>query len=63
MGENDEIKPKWNDLARLFYLIRSRKPFQVSEFGSDFSTIVMAEALKLNWNEYLSFIGSKKKEC
>jgi hypothetical protein len=52
-GSNSEIKPKWDDLARLYMLVRERKPFQVLEFGSGFSTIVMACALKQNWGDYL----------
>jgi predicted O-methyltransferase YrrM len=51
-GLNEEIPPKWDDLVRLYKLIRDRKPFQILEFGSGFSTVVMAHALKQNWNDY-----------
>lgn len=52
-GQTDEISPEWDDLARLHILARKRRPFQVLEFGSGFSTIVLAAALKQNWEDYL----------
>lgn len=52
-GVSEEIKPKWDDLARLYQIVRKRKPFEILEFGSGFSTIVMAEGLKRNWYEFL----------
>lgn len=52
----DELPPKWPDLARLFKLVRERKPFQILEFGSGFSTLTMAYALKSNWEEHLSSV-------
>ncbi len=58
-GLTDEFSPQWDDLARLYILIRNRKPFQVLEFGSGFSTLVIAFALKKNWEDYLSLISSK----
>lgn len=60
-GSNLEIKPKWDDLARLYILVRKRKPFQILEFGSGFSTIVMAYALKQNWEEYLESRKNSQK--
>lgn len=56
-GLNEEIPPKWDDLVRLYKLIRDRKPYQILEFGSGFSTVVMAHALKQNWNDYLKIHG------
>jgi hypothetical protein len=56
-GHLEEISPKWDDLARLYILVRTRKPFQILEFGSGFSTIVMACALKQNWEEYLDIVA------
>jgi len=35
----------------LYKLVRERKPFQILEFGSGFSSLVMAYALKINWRE------------
>lgn len=52
-GRSEELQPKWEDLARLHKLVRSRKPFQILEFGSGYSTLIMAIALKQNWDEYL----------
>lgn len=51
-GKEEEMKPKWDDLARLYHLVRERKPFEILEFGSGFSTLVMSVALKRNWQEY-----------
>ena len=58
-GEKSEIEPKWDDLARLHMLVKERKPFQILEFGSGFSTIVMASALYDNWEEYKKIISEK----
>lgn len=52
-GNANEISPKYDDIARLYLLVRKRKPFQILEFGSGFSTLVMAYALKQNWNDYV----------
>lgn len=59
-GDKAEVPPKWDDLARLYYLVRKRKPFQVLEFGSGFSTIVMAYALNQNWLDYNEVLSAQK---
>ena len=59
LGDAEELPPKWDDLARLYKLVRERKPFQILEFGSGFSTIVMAFALKQNWEEYLDILAGQ----
>jgi hypothetical protein len=59
VGQSQELPPKLDDLARLYRLVRDRMPFQVLEFGSGFSTVVMAEALKRNWEEYLARIQAE----
>ncbi len=59
LGDAEELPPKWDDLARLYKLVRERKPFQILEFGSGFSTIVMACALKHNWKDYLDILNSQ----
>lgn len=46
------IAPEAEDLCRLHKLIRARKVFNVLEFGLGFSTIVMADALEKNYNDY-----------
>jgi hypothetical protein len=43
---------QYDDLARLYKLIRTRKPFTVLEFGIGFSTAVIAHALKKNLEEW-----------
>lgn len=57
-GLNEEISPKWDDLVRLYKLVRDRKPFQILEFGTGFSTVVMAQALKQNWSDYIEGKGT-----
>ncbi|MDH3347084.1 MAG: hypothetical protein OEM02_03145 [Desulfobulbaceae bacterium] len=44
--------PEAGDLVRLHKLIRSRKCFTVLEFGVGYSTIVMADALRKNQQEW-----------
>ena len=44
--------PQAQDLARLHQLIRQRKSFTVLEFGLGLSTIVMADALMKNQEEF-----------
>jgi len=61
-GNQGEISPKWDDLARLYKLVRERKPFQILEFGSGFSTIVMAYALKQNWDEYNAILAETDRQ-
>jgi predicted O-methyltransferase YrrM len=56
-GAAEEIAPKWDDLARLHKFVRQRKPFTILEFGSGFSTVVMAHALQQNWSEYQELPG------
>lgn len=58
-GNTSEIDPEWDDLARLHMLVKERKPFQILEFGSGFSTIVMASALRDYWEEYKMIISEK----
>lgn len=58
-GAKEEMPPKWDDLARLYSLVRERKPFTILEFGSGFSTVVMAYALKKNWKEYQDHLGRR----
>ena len=46
--------PEADDLVRLHKLIRKRKPFTILEFGTGYSTIVMAHALNKNMQEWES---------
>lgn len=43
--------PEWNDLLRLFALVRLRRATTVLEFGCGFSSVVLAHALTLNESE------------
>jgi len=45
--EEKPFKPEYNDLCRLHYLTLKRKFINVLEFGSGFSTAVIADALRL----------------
>lgn len=52
-GELEEPFPiQYDDLARIYRLIRERKPFTVMEFGIGFSTSVIAHALLKNKREW-----------
>lgn len=45
--EEKPFEPEYDDLCRLHYLALQRKFINILEFGSGFSTAVMADALKL----------------
>ncbi len=45
--------PEKQDLIRLHQLIRNRKPFIVLEFGVGYSTVIIADALEKNYQEWL----------
>lgn len=47
--------PDWKDLSRLRYLVRQRKVLTVLEFGTGYSTLVMADAMLKNKKEYGDF--------
>ena len=46
-AENQK-EPDYLDLARLHRLVIKRKPFTILEFGVGWSTIILADALRLN---------------
>lgn len=48
-----EIPSCMEDLRFLYNTVRTRKPYHILEFGSGFSTIVMAYACAKNWERYL----------
>lgn len=53
--EKGQLEPDYCDLSRLHQLIISRKVFTVLEFGLGWSTIILADALRINekkWKEY-----------
>lgn len=56
-GLPEEKEPELQDLARLWILTRQRKPFCLLEFGSGHSILILASALKKNWDEYRDTCG------
>jgi len=50
--------PEWNDLLRLFALVRLRRATTVLEFGCGFSSVVLAHALTLNESELRDHVTS-----
>ena len=50
--------PEWDDLVRLHRLVRVRKVTTVLEFGCGYSTVVLADALKKNEQEFNSFVSA-----
>tara|TARA_S200000501_G_C20849590_1_gene755133 strand:+ start:1978 stop:2766 length:789 start_codon:yes stop_codon:yes gene_type:complete len=59
----DAYRPEFEDLVRLHYVIRKRKVLTVLEFGIGWSTLVMADALKKNFEDYSKDIkGIRRKD-
>jgi hypothetical protein len=53
--EEKPFEPEYGDLCRLHYLALRRKFINVLEFGSGFSTVVIADALRLLMNHFGSW--------
>ena len=51
-GDKQEFGPSYLKLSNLYKLVQTRKPEVILEFGVGFSTIVMAAALKKNYEKY-----------
>jgi len=51
-SEDKPIEPEFDDLARLHFLALTRKALNVLEFGSGFSTVVLANALTILRTEF-----------
>ncbi len=49
----------WGDLIQLHKLIRSRKVLTILEFGTGFSSLIMADALYKNKIQYSDFVREK----
>ncbi len=47
-SQEERIQPKYRDLARLHYIVRSRMSLSIVEFGVGFSTVVLSDALQKN---------------
>ncbi|MGE4505022.1 MAG: hypothetical protein AB7D51_06710 [Desulfovibrionaceae bacterium] len=52
VSDETTLPPDVSDLARLHRIIRTRRCFTVLEFGTGFSTLVMAHALMLNKRDF-----------
>ena len=50
--------PEWDDLVRLHKLIRSRRVTTILEFGCGYSTLVFADAIQKNKQEFGDFVTS-----
>jgi hypothetical protein len=53
--ESKPFKPKYDDLCRLHYIALSRKCLNVLEFGSGYSTVFLAEAMRILSNSFLDY--------
>lgn len=51
-GASGQLPPDWRDLARLYWLVNSRKVFTVLEFGVGWSTVVLAAAIRSNRRQW-----------
>jgi hypothetical protein len=50
--------PEWDDLVRLHKIVRSRKVTTVLEFGCGYSTVIFADAIQKNQQEFGDFVSS-----
>ena len=57
----DPYTPDLDDLVRLHYLVKSRKVTTVLEFGIGMSTLVLADALAQNKNEYSEEVSQLRR--
>ena len=55
--------PEFDDLTRLHFIARNRRATTILEFGCGKSTIVFADALKQNKQEYGSFVSSNLRRA
>ena len=53
--------PKWDDLARVHWLIRAREAVSVVEFGAGYSTSVIAHALEMNHREFGDWANNNRR--
>jgi hypothetical protein len=56
--EDKPFLPEYDDLCRLHFLALSRKCMNIMEFGSGFSTVVLADAMRLLHDNYFDFAKS-----
>ena len=54
--EEKPFAPEYNDLCRLHYIALSRKCLNILEFGSGFSTVILADAMKILKNNFAEYV-------
>tara|TARA_B100000242_G_C42977392_1_gene453660 strand:+ start:250 stop:1110 length:861 start_codon:yes stop_codon:yes gene_type:complete len=52
---DEKFLPEFDDLSRLHYIVRSRKVTTILEFGVGKSSLIFADALKLNKKDFYSY--------
>lgn len=62
-GDGSEIPPVLHDLHNLHATVRRRRPTTILEFGTGFSTLVLAHALALNARDAPPAGAVKSKGC
>ncbi len=55
--------PQFRDISRLHYLVRKYKVTTILEFGVGNSTVIMADALKRNMEDYGDFVEKNLRVC
>lgn len=60
-GEGSEIPPVLHDLYNLHSTVRRRRPATILEFGTGFSTLVLAHALAMNARDAGANVATKSK--
>lgn len=58
---HEPYPPKWGDLARLHWLVRTRRVVSAVEFGAGYSTPVIAHALRLNSEEFKDWADTNRR--
>ena len=59
------LPPQFDDLVRLHYLVISRKVLTVMEFGMGRSTVILADALRINRKTHEKYVKQhiRRKNC
>jgi hypothetical protein len=53
--EKKPFEPKFSDLCRLHYIALTRKSINILEFGSGFSTVVLADAMRILRGQFYKY--------
>src|SRR3990167_2083718 len=62
-GNTVAYPPELDDLTRLHFLVRSRRVTTILEFGVGKSTVVFADAIKKNQEEYGAFVKNNLRRA